>query len=358
MPTTSETVAEIRAAHRQRRFAMKIQQKLDRALESFVRRNATDWHPDLPEAERTKINNKVKEMIKATRAGKSDLMAEVIATSDRARAPADELRTTNEKRMEKLAETLPVYAWTKDIRGIGALGLATIVAECGDLSNYPNVAKVWKRLGYAPYDGLAGSTWKRQTWRPRALTAEEWIENPFSGERYALTAQIALWLRNAQWVGKAKTEDGIGRPSGSYGEAYAARRARTAVTHPDWSDGHADTDALRVMFKEFLKDLWVAWRECAAQPERPANFTLKSSRLVPDAPITAANTVVNSKTQLRRKRSAIEGMKPTWNLPSVPIQKSSVVNGRLKPKLGMRPKRQASDQMKPNQPLPDATSPR
>lgn len=353
MPTTAETVAEIRAAHRQRRFAMKIQQKLDRALESFVRRNATDWHPDLPEAERTKINNKVKEMIKATRAGKSDLMVEVIATSDRARAPADELRNTNEKRMEKLAETLPVYAWTEGIRGIGALGLATIVAECGDLSNYPNVAKVWKRLGYAPYDGLAGSTWKRQTWRPRALTAEEWIANPFSGERYALTAQIALWLRNAQWIGKAKSEDGVGKPSGAYGEAYAARRARTAVTHPDWSDGHADKDALRVMFKKFLLDLWVAWRECAGQSEHSATSSLEPKRSVPSAPIPAANGSVKSSNSVRRKRSASTPLEPKPNMPSAPIQKS-VASSAMKSSMKLRPKRRAGPDLKPNARVPDA----
>lgn len=353
MPTTAEIVAEIRAAHRQRRFAMKIQQKLDRALESFVRRNATDWHPDLPEAERTKINNKVKEMIKDTRAGKSDLMVEVIATSDRARAPADELRNTNEKRMEKLAETLPVYAWAEGIRGIGALGLATIVAECGDLSNYPNVAKVWKRLGYAPYDGLAGSTWKRQTWRPRALTAEEWIANPFSGERYALTAQIALWLRNAQWIGKAKSEDGVGKPNGIYGEAYAARRARTAVTHPDWSDGHADKDALRVMFKKFLLDLWVAWREYAGQSEHSARSGLEPKKPMPSAPIPAASADLKSIDPVRRKRSANPALKPSRRMPSAPIQKS-VAKKVMKSTSSMRPKRRARTELKPNFTVPDA----
>ena len=135
------------------------------------------------------------------------------------------------------------------------------------MSNYPNPAKVWKRLGFAPFDGHAGSTWKRATWRPRALTAEEWIANPFSGERYALMAQIAQWLWVKQWIGKAKTGTGVGAPSGPYGEIYAERRAKTAVAHPDWSDGHAHSDALRIMMKYFLRSLWCEWKRCAEQEQ-------------------------------------------------------------------------------------------
>ena len=256
-----EIIARIRNEHRQRRFAMKIQQKLDRALESYIRINATDWNPDMEEKEREKINSYVKTLIKDVRAGKDSPFVGVVQTSDAARQPADDMRKLCEKQMEHLMEQLPVFEWCEAIRGIGALGVATIIAETGDLSNYPNVAKVWKRLGFAPYDGLAGSSWKRDSWRPRTLSKEEWIENPFSGQRYALIFQVGLWLRNAQWIGKSKTDDGKGKPNGLYGEIYAKRRAHTAAAHPDWSDGHADKDAIRVMMKEFLKRLWLAWRE-------------------------------------------------------------------------------------------------
>jgi hypothetical protein len=45
---------------------------------------------------------------------------------------------------------------------------------------------------------------------------------------------------------------------------YALRRAKTAVTHPDWSDGHAYSDALRITMKAFLRDLWLEWQRCAS----------------------------------------------------------------------------------------------
>ena len=265
---TSETIDIIKAHHRTRRYTIKMQQKIDRGIEFFIRINATDWRYDADEKERERFNRQVKSIIAAARkkTGEEKVM-ELAINTDRGRKPFDGMRKAAEKEMEKLAAELPAAGWVESVRGAGLLGLATIVAEAGDLSNYPNPAKLWKRLGFAPYDGLAGSSWKRETCRPRALTKQEWIDNPFSGERYALMHQIAVWLVNTQWIGKAKTESGEGEPKGPYGELYAARRKRTLETHPDWSDGHRRMDALRVTMKAFLKDLHGAWHN--APEEKP-----------------------------------------------------------------------------------------
>jgi len=263
------TIGDIRAQHRERRYAMKIQQKIDRALESFVRINCTGWTPDADEKMREKFNREVKAIITAARKGQGDArIITLVAATDQGRKPFDAIRKETEANMEGLARELPVFPWIKNVNGAAELGLATIVAEAGDLSNYPNIAKLWKRLGFAPYDGCAGSTWKRETWRPRALTKEEWIANPFSGERYALMIQIAQSLWFKQWMGKAKTGNGEGQPNGPYGEVYAARRKHTASTHPEWSKGHSHSDAIRIMMKAFLKDLWIQWRRCAALAEQ------------------------------------------------------------------------------------------
>jgi len=275
-------VEAIKGHHRRRRYAMKVQQKIDRALESFVRINATQWTYDASEADREKFNREVAKIIASARKGDGDkLIVELVQKTDRGREPFDAIRKAAESAMEKLTEHLPVAEWIKGVRGAGALGLATIVAEAGDLANYPNPAKLWKRLGFAPYDGHAGSSWKRQTWRPRTLTAEEWIANPFSGERYALMHQIIVWLVNHQWIGKAKTESGEGEPNGPYGEIYAARRKHTMQTHPDWTDGHRRMDALRVTMKAFLKDLHVEWRNPRAPVEEKPNRkrTTKSAQI-------------------------------------------------------------------------------
>ncbi len=46
-----------------------------------------------------------------------------------------------------------------------------------------------------------------------------------------------------------------------YRVVYDLRRAHTAVTHPEWTDGHSHNDALRIAAKEILKDLWRAARD-------------------------------------------------------------------------------------------------
>jgi hypothetical protein len=243
---------------------MKVQQKLDRALEAYVRINYTTWREAENEKDRKREADRALAIIKAAKAGEGELdLAVLVDTTIAARAPADRERKSRETAMTALAEQLPVFAWVDSVAGFGALGFATIVALTGDLSNYATVSKVWKRLMLAPYDGCAGSTWKRETWRPRMLTKEEWIANPFSGERYALIAMIADSLHKKQVQSKAKSETQFGKPLAAYGKAYVDRREHTARTHPDWTLMHAHRDALRIMVKALVEDLWIEWRRAA-----------------------------------------------------------------------------------------------
>jgi hypothetical protein len=46
----------------------------------------------------------------------------------------DAIERQSTKAMEALAKTLPVWSWAETVRGFGAVSLATIVAEAGDLS--------------------------------------------------------------------------------------------------------------------------------------------------------------------------------------------------------------------------------
>jgi hypothetical protein len=260
-------VLAIREKHHERRYAMGLQQKLDRALESYVRRNFTKWHVDDDEVARKKENAKVKRLLDTAAEGEGPLALQLMVRSNsEGRAPYDAIRKDAEKEMVKLAAKLPVAAWVNNIHGAGLLGLATILGEAGPLDNYANPAKLWSRLGFAPYDGAALSTYRRPTWRPRVLTADEWTEHPFKAERYAYMAMLAKPLRDSQWIGAKKTDDGKGKPDGYYGQLYADRRAHCDVTHPDWTDMHRDRDALRVMFKRFLADLWEAWIDATLAP--------------------------------------------------------------------------------------------
>lgn len=249
---------------KKRRYAMRTQQMLDMRLLSFVRLNYTGWRKTAPEAERKRHNDEAKALIAAARKGEGDAILRGMVTSNElARAAYDNMREEAEGHMTALAAQLPVADWVKEVRGAGLLGLATIVGEAGALDKYANPAKLWSRLGFAPYEGAALSTYRRATWRPRALTSEEWEDHPFKAERYAYMAMLAEMLHRAQWIGAKKTPDGKGKPKGPYGQLYADRRAHCELTHPDWTDMHRKRDALRVMFKRFLADLWEAWIDAA-----------------------------------------------------------------------------------------------
>ena len=261
---TSEIIKRIDEHHRARRYWMKVEQKLDRALEAYVRINHTDWREAEDEKTRKRESDRALEIIKAAKGGDgTPALVALVQTTLVARQPASKERRSHEHEMENLAVELPVYRWVENVPGFGTLGFATIVALTGDLANYATVSKVWKRLMLAPYDGLAGSTWKRETWRPRALSKDEWIANPFSGERYALVAMIADSLHKKQIQGKAKSETKFGKPLGPYGMTYVDRRTHTAAAHADWTPMHSHRDALRIMVKSLVKDLWIEWRSGA-----------------------------------------------------------------------------------------------
>lgn len=283
-PSTEDIIEALVQQHRNRRFAIKTQQKLDRSLESFVRRNFTAWSPDLPEKESAKQNARVHQIIKMARnPDETDSIATLVRPQveaiDASREIWDQQRAVAEKERLRLVRMLPIAAWLETVKGAGPSSLADIIGEAGDVGSYASHSKLWKRLGFAPYDGLAGSTWKRETWRPRKLTSEEWIANPFSGERYGIMRSLSDSMFRANWQGadNKNNDTGASRPSGHYGELYARRRAHTKITHEDWSDGHAHADALRYMFKKYLRDLWKAWRRDKVEMPEMARSCLPSA---------------------------------------------------------------------------------
>lgn len=287
-PSTEDIIEALIQQHRYRRFAIKTQQKLNRSLESFVRQNFTAWSPDLPEKEAAKQNARVHQIIWMARneiPGKIDedpivvMVRPQVALIDKSRKMCDDARMVTEKERLRLVRMLPISAWLDTVKGAAPSGLADIIGEAGDVGSYATHSKLWKRLGFAPYDGFAGSTWKRETWRPRKLTSEEWIANPFSGERYGIMRSLADSMFRANWQGadNKNNDTGASRPNGHYGELYARRRAHTKITHEDWSDGHAHADALRYMFKKYLRDLWKAWRRDKVEMPEMARSCLPSA---------------------------------------------------------------------------------
>ncbi len=179
-------------------------------------------------------------------------------------------RTTVEKRLCKLVKQLPIYAWMKETPGIAEAGIYGVVGEAGDLSNYSNPAKLWKRFGM----GLVGGEPQR-----KCKDAIKAIAHGYSPARRA-----AMWVTG---VALLKT-------AGPYRELYLERKqvehakaiaeglipvTTSAGTVKSWeklglellkvtkidqklhrSAGHMARRAQRYMEKRLLRNMWRAWR--------------------------------------------------------------------------------------------------
>lgn len=231
-------VDQIRYWHRQRCFAMEQRKRIDLALGSFLRM-MLGWSLALPDAERKKIA----EHAAALMDDPEGEWAQVIAASAAARGPFEAIEKNAVKQMEKLAKASPVWPiYCENIRGFGAASLAVIIGEAGDLSNYSTIAKLWKRMGLAVFDGT------RQGGLAKGAGAEAWIEHGYSPIR-----------RSRMWnIGDTIIK---GNRDGYYRTLYLERKAFELAREPEMKPIKAHRRAQRYMEKRLLKHLWQAWRE-------------------------------------------------------------------------------------------------
>lgn len=189
-----------------------------------------------------------------------------------------------DKRLAKLARSLPVWDWVKSVWGFSDLGLAKIVGEAGDVGSYRNPSCLWKRLGLAPYQGKAVTKGRG------GLTAEEWAALGYSPRRRSAMWNIGNGLIGGMGNGvrPAAGEDWQAREDWSYYQkVYVGRLIYMAERDPEnfareptklgkmsfskW----AHNDAKRFAEKRVLLHLWQRWRaadrghlEAVLQPSR------------------------------------------------------------------------------------------
>lgn len=231
--------------------------KQTNAIKALVRR-ALGWRYDEEDGDREAVNKRASRIVTAALAGKDQkaedaavfgALAADLAVFAAAIEPMQKARHEVELEMKRQARKLPVFAWAKEVKGLGELGLAVIIAEAGDLAKYPKKGHLWKRLGLAPHEGKAYSTWRTKG----GLSAEDWTAAGYSPRRRAeVYAVIEDPLLRAQTVAK-----------GPYRAIYERRKASTEITHPDWTPMHRHRDAQRVMTKCLLRDLWQEWRRAS-----------------------------------------------------------------------------------------------
>lgn len=275
-------LASIDAQQKIRTFCIKSQSRCDRSMEALIA-SSLGYVNALSEKERKELFRRAAAIREAVEKGGDvhsiiardgqfpcDISAlyPLILANAAARKLFDDRRDAAEKAMRQMARQLPVWsAWAKDVRGFGELGLALIVAEAGkthDLGAFSSKEKLWLMLGLAVFNG------ERQQ---RKTSKSEAELHRFSPRRRAEIWVIGDVLLRQQWAGD-KTEKGgePAHPTGPYGEVYARRRAHTEprvaatadLPYSDrnkWTPMRCKNDAVRIMTKRLVRDLWREWRK-------------------------------------------------------------------------------------------------
>lgn len=162
----------------------------------------------------------------------------------------------------------PLGPWVKATVGIGEKQGARLLASIGDpywntLHNRPRtVSELWAYCGLYVLHGSHEEVDNQLDDAAGYIISargEDDTHDAFGG-----TAARRRKGQRANWSTEAKTRAYLCAVScmknrnSPYRAIYDARRAHTAVTHTDWTDGHSHNDALRITSKAILKDLWRA----------------------------------------------------------------------------------------------------
>jgi hypothetical protein len=143
-----------------------------------------------------------------------------------------EHRKPIEKTLTKLAKQSPPWMFVKNVRGFGALNLAGLIGECGDILAYRNPSCLWKRMGLAVIDGEQ---------QRKCTDKKKTLIHGYSPRRRAVAFNIG---------------DCMIKLKSPYKPVYDERKVQKIAA--GWSRKHAHKDAARYMVKRVLRDLWVA----------------------------------------------------------------------------------------------------
>ena len=295
-PPLAETIAAMRYQHRLRNYHQEQRKRSDLSLGWFLK-TQLGWSKTLPDAERKTIAQRAADLIeigeaefeamqlgartdltkaeqhryqKALRACETDEPAyrewrRTIIATVASRKPHDDIEQETTEEMERLAKLLPCWKWAEAIRGLGALSLATIIGETGDIANYPTVAKLWKRMCLAVIDG-------RRQGNPQAGGSKEDTKALWIKHGYVKVRRSRMWNIGDRLI--KLNQDGPYRTCYLARKKYLIERAKgrglTVVPSAKIpkigkenfiSDGHIHRDAQRYMEKRLLRDLWRIWRD-------------------------------------------------------------------------------------------------
>lgn len=263
-PMTKTICERLQALQRDRATSIKSRLMIENRLTAVVASTVLGYRSGLEEKERRQMFEKAAGIIKAIAKGKTPKGAECVAdlvTGTNFSIEAFDSRVTElERVMLELAKQLPAAGWVmqKDQRGFGLLSLATIVGEAGDLSNYPNPGKLWKRLGLAPFrsgeHNLMPSTYRMYP-GPK-LSADEWSTCGYSPRRRSISYIVG---ENIVKQNCSAAKDGKKAWVGPYRKRYDESKARAAEVHEDWKPIRCHRHGMLLATKRLILELWKVW---------------------------------------------------------------------------------------------------
>jgi hypothetical protein len=315
-------VGLIRDAHRTRIFGMEQRKRADLSLGAFLRMQL-GWRriPEGLDKKEIKAMEKANDAAKASAGAIIDMAEKIVRENEKSEEKRKEVDTDIEgftelgfiaiaavqsrmpfakieadalKTMEKTAKSLPVWSdFAEPISGFGAASLAVIIGEAGNLSNYSNPGKLWKRFGVAPFTGNDGrdhlpSSFRGKKFQKADLTKAEWSVIGYSPSRRSRLFMIADAMLKKQSVYRELFLQRLAFEHRKAELACIVPATTTAATVESWANrnlppltlvkkidpelhksaGHMTALARVKMEKQLLKDLWRAWRRLERLPYR------------------------------------------------------------------------------------------
>ena len=246
----TEQVATIREHHRRRVDMHRAEKRLTLQVKAICRRFCDGDKEEAGRLYSAMMKDAEHPHAPAALAWCSPLLA--------ARDGLEAARKAEEKILVAAAKSLAVWPYCEAIRGFGALSLAQIVGEAGDVGSYAGPAKLWKRFGLAVFNGRAQG-------RPESPTKEDWIALGYSRERRSIVYIIGDNMIRAR--------------NPEFRAIYDERKAYEVARDPEMRPRVAHLRAKRYAEKRVLRDLWRAWRAAFARVSSDCSPPLSETSL-------------------------------------------------------------------------------
>lgn len=268
-----EKIGHIIDRYRQREDLIRATGNIERQIKSICRRSVgfSTFDPAPIRAAKMKEAKALNEAIENGDKSASEHYLSV-AHLIPARDTLAEHKKTVEKLMVDDAKALGMQDFVGSTPGFGIVGLAMIVGEAGDLADYANPAKLWKRMGLAVIDGE----------RQRKCTDKQLAEiHGYNPRRRSAMFVIGDSMIKSQgeyrelYLQRLSVEHGKAISEGllpvtsvaSTVESWANRglppitKVKAVDQKAHRSAGHMAHRAQRYMEKRLLRNLWKYWNQ-------------------------------------------------------------------------------------------------